>query len=170
MTQATLSSELLTEAVKEQEPKILRVCFVCTGNTCRSPMAQAVTNHLAKKLGRDLTAFSRGLYALDGDPIASCAIAALEGAGIEPTADHDYRRHTARNLTDTTAEGFDLLVGMGKSHVMELMMRYPHLARRILCMPVSIPDPFGGDLSVYEACRAEIQKGVEALLFSGDAT
>ena len=89
MTQATLSSELLTEAVKEQEPKILRVCFVCTGNTCRSPMAQAVTNHLAKKLGRDLTAFSRGLYALDGDPIASCAIAALEGAGIEPTADHD---------------------------------------------------------------------------------
>ena len=55
-------------------------------------------------------------------------------------------------------------------HVMELMMRYPHLARRIVCMPTPIPDPFGGELAVYEDCLSEITRGVRELLFSGDAT
>ena len=170
MAQPTLLQEALTEESKEQESKLLRVCFVCTGNTCRSPMAEAVANHLAKERGRDLMAFSRGLYAFDGDPIASHAVAVLERAGIKPTLDCDYHRHTARTLTDSDADGFDLLVGMGKSHVMELMMRYPHLVRRIVCMPTPISDPVGGDLAVYERCLAEITEGVEALLFSGDVT
>ena len=170
MAQATLSRELLMDAIKEDSFKALRVCFVCTGNTCRSPMAEAVANHLAKQQGRDVTAFSRGLYAVEGDPIAFNAIAALENAGIQAIAERDYRKHTAHSLGDGEAETFDLLVGMGKNHAMELMMRYPHLARRILCMPTPIPDPFGGDLAVYETCLAEIDKGVRELLFSGDAT
>lgn len=170
MAQATLSSELLMEANREQASKPLRVCFVCTGNTCRSPMAQAVVNHLARTLKRDLIAFSAGLYAVEGDRISSNAVLALERAGIEPSPACDYRMHTARSLGDGEAATFDLLVGMGRSHALELMMRYPHLARRILCMPTPISDPFGGDLSVYEACLAEITEGVKALLFSGDAT
>ena len=170
MAQAVLSSELLEKANKEQEPDPLRVCFVCTGNTCRSPMAQAVANHWAKKLGRDLIALSAGLYAVEGDFISSNAVAALERAEIEAHPICDYRNHTAHSLEDGEAETFDLLVGMGKRHAMELMMRYPHLAHRIICMPKPISDPFGGDLSVYEACLAEITDGVKTLLFSEDAT
>ena len=170
MAQTMLSRDMLMEEVREQAPASMRVCFVCTGNTCRSPMAAAVANHLAKKLGRDLIALSAGLYAMEGDRISPNAVAALEKSEIEALPICDYRQHTAHSLGDGEADTFDLLVGMGKSHVMELMMRYPHLARRIVCMPTPIPDPFGGELAVYEDCLSEITRGVRELLFSGDAT
>ena len=77
--------------------------------------------------------------------------------------------HTAHTLTAEDAAQFDLLIGLGGGHVMELMMRFPQLAQRITCMPKSIPDPFGGDLSTYAACLEEIIDGVKTLLFAGDA-
>ena len=69
-----------------KELKITRICFICTGNTCRSPMAEAVANALAKEKGHtDLRAFSAGLYANANDPIAPNAVAALEAAGLGET-------------------------------------------------------------------------------------
>ena len=79
----------------------------------------------------------------------------------------DYRCHTAHMLTAEEIEGYDLLVGLGGSHVMELLMRYPQAAQKIVGMPRSISDPWGGDLDVYVACLDEITRGVEELLFSG---
>ena len=169
MAQATLSSELLMEANREQASKPLRVCFVCTGNTCRSPMAQAVVNHLARTLKRDLIAFSAGLYAVEGDRISSNAVLALERAGIEPSPTCDYRMHTARSLGDGEAETFDLLVGMGRSHAMELMMRYPDQASKITTFEADIPDPFGGSPEVYRACLLQLSHCVKSLFFGGEA-
>ena len=51
----------------------------------------------------------------------------------------------------------DMVVGMTNRHAMELMFRYPAYASKILVMPKDISDPYGGDLSVYEACLAEIE-------------
>ena len=170
MTQSVLENEMLMEAEEQKPPRALLVCFVCTGNTCRSPMAEAVVNHLAAEEGRGTVAFSAGLYAYAGDPIAQNAVTALENAGISPHPDRDYHTHVAHTLGDEEAEGYDLLVGMGKSHVMELIMRYPRMARRILCMPTPIADPFGGDLAAYEACLAEITQGVKELLLLGEET
>ena len=51
---------------------------------------------------------------------------------------------------------------------MELMMRFPRLARRIICMPEPVADPYGGSLAVYEECLAQITRGVKTLLFSGE--
>lgn len=151
-----------------------RVCFVCTGNTCRSPMAEAVANALAKEKTQGertsanfTVALSRGLWANEGDPISPLAIQALEEAGIE-AATPDYHGHTAHNLTGEEAERFDLLVGMTAAHCMQLMMRFPDLAPRIVCMPREIPDPFGGDLGEYRDCLCKILEGVRALLYSGD--
>ena len=146
---------------------IIQATVGCSGNTCRSPMAAAVVNFLAKQKERQLDAFSAGLYAFEGDPIAQNAVSALENAGVLPISARDYHAHTAHTLGDEEAKTYHLLVGMGKSHVMELMMRYPALANRILCMPTPISDPFGGDLATYEECLREITRGVEELLFQG---
>ena len=158
-----------------------RVCFVCTGNTCRSPMAEAVANDLARGVSKVLPdavkasfvpsveAISRGLYANEGEPIAENAVLALERAGIEPCPPRDYHDHTARMLTAEDAESCDLLVGLGASHAMELIMRFPQMAQRIVCMPTPIADPYGGDQETYRVCLAQIVEGVKTLLFAGDA-
>jgi protein-tyrosine-phosphatase len=150
----------------ENSAQVRRICFVCTGNTCRSPMAEAVASRL---IADDPTlagtkAFSAGLYANVGEPISPQAVLALEEAGIEPVATKHYRTHTAHNLSAEEAEQYDLLVGMTGAHAMELMMRFPALAQRIICMPTPISDPYGGDIAVYRACLAEIRDGVKALL------
>ena len=59
-----------------------KVLFVCSGNTCRSPMAQACFNDLAKKRGIDAVAFSAGLYTQDGLPYAANTLEVLQDNGI----------------------------------------------------------------------------------------
>lgn len=155
----------------------MRVCFVCTGNTCRSPMAAAVANALAAKqleafpetvrsrLSPAVEAISAGLAAAEGEPIAKNAILALEAAGVPPLPEQDYHAHVARSLTPELAAQCDRIVGLSGSHVMGLLMQYPQFAGRITGMPKEISDPWGQDLSVYEACLAEITEGVKALFF-----
>lgn len=169
------TAEKYEHAASEAQP--LRVCFVCTGNTCRSPMAAAVANHLAAKelesypasiraaMMPRLVAQSRGLYPNEGEPIAQNAVAALEAAEILPVADADYRVHTAKGLAPEDGSRFDLLVAMSGTHAMELMMRFPGAANKIVCMPHGVFDPYGGDIELYRACLAEIEAGVRALLF-----
>ena len=143
---------------------VQKICFVCTGNTCRSPMAAAVANAQAHKSKIALKAFSAGLYASEGAPISPNAISALENAGVEPIEGADYHAHVAHTITEDEIRRCDLLVPMTRTHAMELILRYPNAAKKILCMPQQISDPYGGDLGVYEKCLAEITDGVRALL------
>lgn len=126
-----------------------KVCFVCTGNTCRSPMAAAVLNHLG---GGYFQAESAGLSAVNGDAIAENARLALEKAGIEPDAVNDYRFHYARNIDENTVKKSDRIVAMTESHFMQLIYRFPQYASKISVMEKDIPDPFMGNYGVYEKC------------------
>lgn len=158
-----------TEQRQTCADKPYRVLFVCTGNTCRSPMAEAVANAYAKEYQRlELRAFSAGLCAYEGDPISKGALVALSEREIKPISGRDYRRHTAHKLVAEEIAAYDLLVGMTDAHVMQLLMYFPEAAERIVRMPTPIPDPFGGGYEEYGACLDAIIAGVRELLFAGE--
>lgn len=155
--------------VTEEAPKIIgadsevpiRVCFVCTGNTCRSPMAAAVLNALGK--GR-YVAMSAGLAPNVGEPIAVNAVKALERAGIPSTEENDYASHRAIRIDDMMIKSCDRIVALSGSHFMSLIMcTEPRDAEKIERMPNDIPDPYMGSEETYDKCLAAITAGIKEL-------
>lgn len=142
-------------------PATLTVCFVCTGNTCRSPMAAALFNHLAK--GQPMRAFSAGLYAVPGTPIAENAVAALKKAGVAETPDNRFTAHRAQIITAEMMEKADRVVCMTAGHAMRLLGAFPQYAGKIATFRKDVSDPYGGDLAQYEKCLAQIR---EELLYA----
>lgn len=142
------------------EPR--RILFVCTGNTCRSPMAAALLNDLSRprelcsmSAGEDgprFVATSAGLYATDGAPITPMAAAALAEAGVVATPINDYTAHRARTVTAAMMAAADEVVAMTGMHAMELLLRFPEHAAKIGTLPLDIPDPYGGDAVRYRDC------------------
>ena len=141
------------------------VCFVCTGNTCRSPMAAAVTNALGKDFG--ITAESAGLYAGEGDRISQNALAALLDAGYTPCEGNRFDRHESTCVTVGTIKSCDKVIAISRSHFMSLIYSFPSYAQKITVMPIDISDPYGGDLNRYKACLEEITAGVKELFGYG---
>lgn len=131
------------------------VCFVCTGNTCRSPMAEAFMKSRGYK-----NAFSRGLSALEGAPISEGAVLALSDAGIAPTPDNDYRAHRAKNITETDLARADSIYCMTSSHAKMLMFYSPQSAGKIHVFPHDISDPYGGDAEAYKKAFVEISSAL----------
>ena len=141
--------------------KVTKICFVCTGNTCRSPMAAAVCNHLLKD--KECYAVSAGLYAAEGMPISENACKALEKEEIPSDRNNPYRNHRAANIDDQLIRSCDRVIGISESHTIELISRFPAMVSKIYSMPRDISDPYGGDISIYSECLGEIIKGIKEL-------
>ena len=137
-------------------PKL--VCFVCTGNTCRSPMAAAVLNALGRG---EYQAVSAGLSAVEGDAISEHAVQALHEAGFASTEENPYERYRARSITAEMVAHCDLIVGITARHLLSLVCAFPQAAEKMVCLPRDIADPFLGDLSVYKSCLADITAAVK---------
>ena len=137
---------------------VRKILFVCTGNTCRSPMAAAALNDMARahallgSEGARTVAASAGLYATDGAPITKEAVEALLEAGVVSTPENDYQNHRAARVTEEMMATADEVVAISAAHAMELLMRYPAHAQKITTLGTDVPDPFGGGREVYRAC------------------
>lgn len=141
----------------------MRLLFVCSGNTCRSPMAEALAKQAAMQLGiSDLEIGSAGIAALDGAPATPCAQRVMEKRGLS------LRDHRSRSLSAGLAEGADLILTMTAAHVTAAARRAPDVQIYALCAYAGeggdIADPYGGDEREYEDCARRLEPHIRRAL------
>lgn len=135
----------------------LVVC-VCTGNTCRSPMAAALLRRALDKRGReDILVESAGLAARAAAPASENAVAALAEIGL------DLSGHLARPFTPDMASAAARIVAMTDGHAALLTGRYAVPPGRVTVPPGGIPDPFGGTMDDYRRTRDALARAMDAL-------
>lgn len=141
--------------------------FICTGNICRSPMAEALFRHATQ--GRtDYRAISAGLGAVDGQPPSTYSVQAMKELGV------DISKQRSRMLTAEMVKQADYILGMTHSHVDTVMLLYPQAAEKTFLLrefddtldpfEKDISDPIGGSYAVYEHCRDQIEQGIASLV------
>lgn len=131
------------------------VIFVCTGNTCRSPMAEGLFKKMLADRGvTDVAASSAGIFAMTGDAATENAVKAAERFGVDLSA------HRARRLTAYLLEEGDLFVCMTREHAATLGLYVS--PEKLTVLGAGIPDPFGGDLETYMICANSIQTALAA--------
>lgn len=135
----------------------MNILFLCTGNTCRSPMAEALFRSLAEQRGVKADCSSAGLATTAGQPASAHAIEACREIGL------DLSGHRSRSLSAADLAGTDLFAVMTPGHARALAsVGIPE--EKILILGSGISDPYGGTLDDYRVCRDQLRTAVDALL------
>jgi len=139
-----------------------KIVFVCTGNTCRSPIAEALFRSMLEEKGLEdeISVSSAGIYAFEGDEASSHAIDVMQNEyGI------DLTRHRARVLYDDDIKEANLILVMTKHHKEMIADVYPEAVSKVhllkeyvgLVDDTDVSDPFGQDYDTYKRCARELE-------------
>lgn len=146
---------------------VFRILFVCTGNTCRSPLAEGLARAEIERRGwKHVEVASAGLSAAQGERATRAGVVVAGRAGI------DLKGHRSRPLTPEIAGSADLILAMGPGHVAEL--RRLGVGERATTLGdfvagaegagPAVPDPFGGNEAIYQETFEELRELVSAAL------
>ena len=146
-----------------------KILFVCTGNTCRSPMAEVIFNSIAEEKELDWHAESAGVAAVGDRPASVNAVKAVAEIGL------DLSGHKTRFLPTVDLNEFSMFVGLNDEHadilrsigipgdMIRVLRRAPN-PDDIYDLRLDIVDPYGGDLNAYRKCRDDIIGAVKMLI------
>jgi len=141
----------------------MNIMFVCTGNTCRSAMAEALMKFYIEnneKLKDKIKVYSCGIFAEDGDMAMYTAIEAMKEYGI------DLKNHRATNIRNANIEKMDVILCATQSHKHTVSQLYPDLKEKLYTIKeyavcdeenIDIKDPWGYDIEIYRFCASELE-------------
>lgn len=146
------------------------ILFVCTGNTCRSPLAEGLCKQiLAQQVGCEPSALgargyrvhSAGVAAMPGDPAAAPAIDVARDFGV------DLSQHRSQLVNPELLASATYVVTMTQAHAAALSFRYPGIGPQAIPLCGSqgdLPDPIGGSHAQYQECANAIVHYLRRLL------
>ncbi|MDO5565607.1 MAG: L-threonylcarbamoyladenylate synthase [Planctomycetia bacterium] len=152
------------ENIKRLTAKI--ILFVCTGNTCRSPMAEVLCSRILANQ------FSCGIEELEdnGYVVMSAGVATMGATGASAGAQEAIRefglsldQHESQPVCDSLLKFADLIFVMGRAHRDAILSRWPQVADRLFLLDPEgrdIVDPLGGNVDVYRDCAKQINEAI----------
>ena len=133
------------------------ILFICTGNTCRSPMAAALMQRELDARGIDAKALSAGM-GFPGEPVSKNAVEAMRKKGIDISA------HTSRTAEHMLLNAADVILTMQDVHKQVVELSHEKSRGKTFTLKEfvgeqgDVPDPYGGDQAEYDACADELER------------